>query len=272
MSGESAVTVIEPIWRADYAEACFHAFHSFYSLPNRSPADDPWPAHGFKWQPEEGESQRDLWARYARLADDNFANQLAFWTIVKREATSVTWAEVRTRLGMTDSNGFREILWSAIKCSMDDDIRSAGETFAKSVEAAGIYLPSSTEIQPAMEYRIGQAFKNAGFFDLRLTSEVQDYDVAITVDDLISSTPIMAFVPIEYSVPDGAPDVRLRRPNWVPSEIYAPDRAMKCVVEYESISTDFFGTKEALEAARLDGLFEGEWLPHAFSTLGLPLD
>ncbi|MFT3811293.1 MAG: hypothetical protein QM698_15380 [Micropepsaceae bacterium] len=252
--------VVEAIWRADYSHSYFDAYHPFYRLTGKSPLDEPAQVYGFKWEPEEGQSQRDAIARYARLADENAASEIAYWTNVKFEATRVWWAEMRVLAGISNPTAFRKALWSAVEHSFDDDVRAMGDALAKTASEAGVYLPSSTQIQPVMEALIGEAFRNAGYFDLRLTSEVQDYDVAITTDDLLSSRPVMSFVPVKYSTPSEAPDVRLRYPIWVPSQIYTPDRALKCEVEYEAISTGFFGTEAALAAARLDHLFEGEWL------------
>jgi hypothetical protein len=261
VSQKAEEATIEPIWRSDYASVCFSAYHPFFVLPGMTPSSTTSQDYGFKFQPDQGLSRPETLALYARLTEEGAAEKVAFWSKVKCEGSRVAWAEVRTRLGIEDSSKFRTILWSSIESSIDEAIRAEGDALAAALEDLGIYLPSSTEIQPVMEHQIGQAFKNAGFHDLRLTSEVRDYDVPITTDDLLSSTPLSAFVPVDYSTPDDAPDVRLRRPIWVPSEIYTPDRALKCVVEYESITTDFYGTKHHLEAARLDDLFEGEWSP-----------
>lgn len=110
-----------------------------------------------------------------------------------------------------------------------------------------------------MEQQIGQAFMNAGFTEVIMTSEIRDYEVRITVEDLMSSTPISALVPVSFQEQTEAPGVQVRLPIWVPSELYAPDKSLKCSVAWESIVTEFLGTKEALLAARHDELLEGEW-------------
>ncbi|WP_374381688.1 DUF2711 family protein [Dongia sp.] len=222
-------------------EAGFIALHPFFAVDGVDPALADWGTVVVCRDDDPGE---DIVDAIERIEDSRYQGNLTTDVVAllaKTRGREIRWSKICAETGIKTIPSLNRALLTGIGAlkSEHEDRKAAGK-LQEYCHANRTFMPTEGAIQPIMERKIATLFQKAGIERVELASEFDEAGVSLEVSALQSHEP--------WDVPG------LSR---IPTRIYAEDRSLLVVVEWDSFFALICGTNEKLDQSDLDGAFEG---------------
>jgi hypothetical protein len=175
----------------------------------------------------------------ARYENNLSADEIAF--LAKSRGREVSWSKICAATGIKTIPSLNRALLTTIGAlqSKYASHEAAGK-LQEYCRANRTFMPTEGAIQPIMELKIATLFQKVGIERLELACEFDEAGVSLEVSALCSQE--------LWHVPG------LSRK---PTRIYAEDRSLLAVVDWDSFFTLICGTNEILNQSEIDDDFEG---------------
>jgi hypothetical protein len=227
-------------------DLAYIAFHPFVRIPGLDPAQcAPWTAHFSGYDPPSDLPLTDInaRARHRRERERQFSPQLVD-ELAKRRGLALRWSEVGRATGLAKPANLNVALLTSIGALKPEYEDQAGaERLASYCSSQQIFLPTEGQFQAVMEQSLGKLFADAGIDRVEAADQFDEEARPIELDLLQSQ---QSWCSVE------------RIPNRA-GRIFAEDRSLLVVVDWDSFFTLICGKAERLQYVDMTKLFEGFW-------------
>lgn len=236
----------EPIlgWYADAYDLAYVALHPFVRIPGLDPAlCSPWTTHIDRSDLLANQDLLDAIRSRESAGHLNFSPHVVD-EITKRRGVALSWNEVGKATGLTNFADLNRALLTsigALKSEYQD--QTGADLISHYCSSEKIFPPSEGEFQASMQQNLGKVFRASGVDRIQVAGQFDEVANAIEIDLLDSQEPWCSID---------------RIPNRA-GRIFAADRSLLVVVDWDSFFTLICGKAERLQSVRLAEFFEGFW-------------
>jgi hypothetical protein len=236
----------EPIlgWYAGAYDWAYIAFHPFVRVQGLDPAKcAPWTTHVSRSDLPHDLTLIDISAHLRRGQEFQFSPKVVD-EIAKRQGLALRWSEVGKAAGLANPANLNVALLTSIGALRAEFADQAGaERLTNYCASQQIFLPTEGQFQAVMEQSLGKLFADAGIDRVEAADQFDEDAHPIELDLLQSQQPWCSL--------EGIPSRSGR--------LFAEDRSLLVVVDWDSFFTLICGKAEHLQRVDLTKLFEGFW-------------
>jgi hypothetical protein len=236
----------EPIlgWYAGAYDWAYIAFHPFVRIQGLDPAQcAPWTRHVSRDDLPHDLTLTDINARRQRDQELLFSPRIVD-ELAKRRGLTLPWSEVGKATDLANPAMLNVALLTgigALRAEFED--QAGAERLTNYCASQQIFLPTEGQFQAVMEQSLGKLFADAGIDRVEAADQFDEDAHPIELDLLQSQQPWCSL--------EGIPNRSGR--------LFAEDRSLLVVVDWDSFFTLICGKAERLQHIDLTNLFEGFW-------------
>jgi hypothetical protein len=229
-------------------DMAFAALHPFYTIPGHRPEDfAPWTLHIERSELEKGLSGSQLLAATDEVARDRRDGKLdpaLLDALAKQSGCRIGWERLGRDAGFSTLGAVNRALCTGIGGLRAEFSDPAGATrLERYCSDKALFMPSEGRFQALMQHSIAYLLYRAGVDAVEAAAEFDEVGQLLHPGALAGDSPWTA----EAGVPGCT------------SRLFAADRSVLVVVDWDSFFTLICGRTERLERVPMTDLFDGFW-------------
>jgi len=236
----------EPIlgWYAGAYDLAYVALHPFVRIPGLDPAlCSPWTTHIDRSDLPADQDLLDAIRAKESTEDLKFSPHVVD-ELTKRRGITLSWSEVGKAVGFTNVADINRALLTSIGALKVEYQDQAGADLLSSYcSSQKIFPPSEGNFQASMQRNLGRLFRDSGVDRVEVAGQFDEEASPLEISLLNSQQPWCSI------------DVIPNRAD----RIFAADRSLLVVVDWDSFFTLICGKAERLKSVSVAELFEGFW-------------
>jgi hypothetical protein len=231
-------------WYADAYDLAYIALHPFVRIPGLDPAlCNPWTTHINRSDLPADLDLLDIIKSRENTEELNLSPHVVDELTLQR-GVALSWNEVGKAVGFTNFADLNRALLTsigALKTEYQD--QTGAELLSRYCSSERIFPPSEGNFQASMQQNLSRVFRDSGVDRVEVAGEFDEEASPLKIDLLHSRQPWCSIDRIPHRA----------------GRIFAADRSLLIVVDWDSFFTLICGKAERLQSIPVAELFEGFW-------------